>query len=153
MSTHKSIDFGVLLNLAFGSFKERLHEHLAGRGFDDLGPSFGYVFRLLEAGPHSLRQVADLLQITPQGALKIINDMVAKGYVQRGDDEHDGRTKPLRLTDRSIALLRAARRFHKQFETDLVARVGGPQAAAARAALEDIANQCGSVNLRRLRPL
>ncbi|WGS53885.1 MarR family winged helix-turn-helix transcriptional regulator [Paraburkholderia sp. D15] len=153
MSTHKPIEFGILLNLAFGSFKERLHEHLAGKGFDDLGPSFGYVFRLLEAGPHSLREVADLLQITPQGALKIVNEMVAKGYVQRGEDERDGRTKPLCLTDRSIALLRAARGFHKQFEADFVKRVGESQAAAARAVLEDIASQGGSVDLRRLRPL
>jgi DNA-binding MarR family transcriptional regulator len=153
MSTHKPIDFGVLLNLAFGSFKERLHDHLADRGFDDLGPSFGYVFRFLESGPHSLRQVADLLQITPQGALKIINDMVNKGYVRRGDDDRDGRTKPLVLTDRAVAVLRAARSFHRQFEADLKARVGETQATAVRAALEDIASQSGIDHLRRLRPL
>lgn len=153
MSTNKPIDFGILLNLAFGSFKERLHKHLADRGFDDLGPSFGYVFRFLESGPHCLREVADLLQITPQGALKIINDMVKKGYVQRGDDDRDGRTKPLVLTQRATAVLRAARSFHKQFEADLKARVGKTQAAAVRAALEDIASQNSTGNVRRLRPL
>ena len=47
------VDFGVLLNLAFGSFKAGLHAELARAGFDDVGPSFGYVFRLLASRPHN----------------------------------------------------------------------------------------------------
>ena len=63
MSTppNTAIDFGLLLNVAYGAFKERLHTSLATAGFDDLGPSFGYVFRSLASGPLSLVQLATLL--------------------------------------------------------------------------------------------
>jgi DNA-binding MarR family transcriptional regulator len=153
MSTGTSVDFGVLLNLAFGAFKGTLHDYLADQGFDDLGPSFGYVFRLLDAAPQNLRQLADALDITPQGALKIVNDMVDKGYVIRRDDVQDARSKQLLLTARATKAMAAARRFHAKFERDLASRIGEKHAIAARLAMEDIARHYGQqVNLK-LRPL
>ncbi|MFP5392202.1 MAG: MarR family winged helix-turn-helix transcriptional regulator [Gammaproteobacteria bacterium] len=131
-------DFGILLNTAFGAFKDALHVHLAEGGFDDVGPSFGYVFRLLEEGPLNLRAVADALAITPQGALKIVNDMVEKGYVERADDAQDKRVRALSLTPRAHAAIARARAFHRNFERQLGKRVGPETAAAARIALEDI---------------
>lgn len=153
MSTEASTDFGVLLNLAFGAFKGTLHEHLAKQGFDDLGPSFGYVFRLLDAGPQNLRQLADALDITPQGALKIVNDMVNKGYVIRSEDAQDARSKLLSLTARATKAMAAARRFHTKFERDLASRIGEKQSAAARLAMEDIASHYGKYADLKLRPL
>jgi DNA-binding MarR family transcriptional regulator len=148
-----STDFGVLLNLAFGAFKGALHEHLAMKGFDDLGPSFGYVFRLLDNRPQNLRQLADALQITPQGALKIVNDMVEKGYLRRREDEKDARSKLLLLTPRATTAMEAARRFHAQFEHELASRIGQKHAASARLAMEDIASRYAVQADLKARPL
>jgi DNA-binding MarR family transcriptional regulator len=94
-------DFGVLLNLAFGAFKQELHAELARVGFDDVGPSFGYIFRLLARNkPSNLRDVAAALRITAPGALKVVNDMVEKGYVERQECPGDARQKLLTLTPR-----------------------------------------------------
>jgi DNA-binding MarR family transcriptional regulator len=114
----------------------RLHRHLAGRGFDDLGPSFGVVFRMLEQRELSLREVAARLGITPQGALKVVNDMVDKGYVVRSEHEADARIKPLGLTARGRAAIAEARRFHARFERDLGKQIGVKRTAALREALE-----------------
>ena len=153
MSSHLPVDFGVLLNLAFGAFKLRLHAHLAAHGYDDLGPSFGYVFRILADGPSSLREIAEQLDMSAPGALKIIDDMVAKNYVLRSADAQDGRVKRLTLTARATKALAHAAVFHRQFEHEVCTRVGERRGAAARAVLEDIV-ACGSEgDAIRLRPL
>ena len=48
------LDLGILLGLAYQSFVDELRADLAGRGFDDLGKAYGYVFRALGAGALNL---------------------------------------------------------------------------------------------------
>lgn len=131
-------DFGVLLNLAFGAFKARLHAELARAGHDDLGSSFGYVFRLLAERPAILRELADSLGMSAPGALKIVNEMVARGYVERADHPLDARQKLLALTPRARKAMQVAHRFHLRFEAELAQRLGVQDAAAARRVLEAI---------------
>jgi DNA-binding MarR family transcriptional regulator len=132
-------DLGVLLTIAVGVFKDRLHAHLAAAGYDDLGPSFGFVFRSLAERELSLAELATMLGITPQGALKIVNEMVAKDYVERQDDADDRRVRRLVLTTRGRAALKEARRFHARAERALVAELGTTRVAGARAVLEALA--------------
>lgn len=136
MSRSDPQDFGVLLNLAFAAFKDALNAELAAAGFDDIGSSFGYVFRLLSDAPCSLSELAVQLGMTSPGALKVVDDMVAKGYVSRHADEGDRRVKRLELTDRGQAALDRARLFHKSYEESLAQQVGPRQLAATRKLLE-----------------
>jgi len=152
-SDDSSIDLGVLLAMAYGTFKNRLHAHLASHGYDDLGPSFGYVFRALDESALSLVELADRLEITPQGAHKLVAEMIERGYVQRVDDEHDARVRRLHLSTRGKAALRAARRFHTGTEHELVKALGHAKVAAARAVLDEMAG-AGATDgtATRLRP-
>jgi len=143
-SPKPSIDLGVLLNMAYGAFVARLHAAMVKAGFTDLGPSFGYVFRLLDEEPASLAALAKTLQMTPQGALKIVTDMGAKGYVVRRDHPDDARIRMVSLTPRGRKALATARRFHAAFEAQLAADVGVTQAAALRRALERIVSDAGA---------
>jgi hypothetical protein len=68
--------------------------------------------------------------------LKVINDMVDKGYVVRSEHAADARIKPLGLTARGRAAVAEARRFHARFERDLGKRIGVKRTAALREALE-----------------
>lgn len=149
-SPDASVDFGVLLNLAFGTFKARLHDALARAGFDDVGSSFGYVFRLLASEPLNLSAVATALAISAPGALKIVNDMVDKGYVERLAHAGDARQKLLALTPRARQAMKAAHRFHGQFEAALARRLGAADAQAARRVLVAVvdAAPAGEVQLR-----
>jgi len=149
-------DFGVLLNLAFGAFKAELHGALSRAGFDDIGASFGYVFRLLADEPRNLREVAESLGMSAPGALKIVNDMVAKCYVERMEHAEDARQKMLGLTPRARKAMRAAHAFHEQFEAELARRIGVRETQAARRLLEAIvvaADERSSDGPIRLRPL
>lgn len=134
-------DLGILLTLALDTFKRRLHDHLAAAGYDDLGPSFGFVFRSLADEPLSLAALATRLGITSQGALKIAAEMERCGYIERQDDRDDRRVRRLVLTARGRAALREARRFHATVERELVRALGVDRVAAARVVLEELASE------------
>lgn len=144
-------DLGVLLTVALEAFKRRLHAHLAGAGFSDLGPSFGFVFRSLAERPLSLAELAARLGISSQGALKIVTEMVECGYVERHDDLEDRRVRRLTLTARGRNALREARRFHARTERELVRAHGAAQVASARAVLEALAGDASPE--RAMRPI
>jgi DNA-binding MarR family transcriptional regulator len=134
-------DLGVLLTLALEAFKDRLHAHLARAGYDDLGPSFGFVFRSLADRPLSLVELAARLQISSQGALKIATEMEGRGYVERQDDATDRRIRRLALTSRGRSALREARRLHATVERELTDALGTESVANARAVLETLAGE------------
>lgn len=147
------IDFGVLLNLAFGALKHEMRAHMANAGFDDLGPSFGYVFRLVDQDSPSLAELAARLGMTPQGALKIVAEMIDKGYMHRIGDGADRRIKRLALSARGKRALAEARRFHGMFERELGSRMGKRRVATARAVLEAIIADASAQGLEmHLRP-
>ncbi len=152
MSTDADQDLGVLLNLAFLSFRQALDADLAAAGYDDLGASFGYVFRRLAEGECSLTELAEQLGMTPPGALKVVEDMVQKGYVERLDDPNDRRVKRLVLTARGRAALRRARQFHARYEEALAGRWGAGKIDSLRRVLAGMVADAGPVP-RRPRPV
>jgi DNA-binding MarR family transcriptional regulator len=131
-------DFGILLALSYVAFVDELRAELARAGFEDLHNSFGYVARALAERPRTLRELADLLELTSQGALKIVDAMERDGYLERRPDPNDGRAKLLRLSARGRAALATARRFHRRFERELAAELGAPSVAVLREALEAV---------------
>ena len=152
MSSDNPPDFGVLLNIAFNAFKKALENDLAAAGFADVGPSFGYVFRLLADGSCSLSELARQLHMTSPGALKLVDDMVAKGYVERTPDATDKRVKRLGLTRRGRAALHRARGFHARCEQALVDRWGARRVAATREVLGTMAAADDGMRPHRPRP-
>ncbi|MET9342531.1 MarR family winged helix-turn-helix transcriptional regulator [Nonomuraea sp. NPDC003727] len=129
------MDFGVLLGLAFNQFVAELHEHLAEHGFTDLRPTFGYAFKVLAVEPTTTSGLAAKLQITPQGAAKTVEEMVAAGYVERVADPADGRVKMLHLTGAARALMATAHDFHVDFERRMAAELGEAEVATLREVL------------------
>lgn len=112
-----------------------------------------HVFRLLRGRPASLRDVAERLGISAPGALKVIDDMVAKGYVERREHAGDARIKQLALTARGEAAVAEARRFHALFEQGLAERLGAANVAAARGVLEQVVANLSDAELEAgLRP-
>lgn len=134
----EEVDFGILLALAYSAFVDELRAALAAEGFDDLHGSFGYVARALHERERSLRELADELRMTSPGALKIVDDMEAHGYLTREDDRTDRRAKRLRLTARGEAALAAARAFHKRFEAQIRSRSGARATRVLREVLGGI---------------
>ena len=148
------VDFSVLLGLAYQSFVDELRTDLQARGYDDLGGAYGYVFRALQEDSLYLRQLAERLGMTVQGAAKIVNAMELGGYLERCPDPEDGRIKKLRLARRGRAALAAARKFHANYERRIAAVLGQKDAATLRRALTSlIAGDGADAAHARLRPL
>jgi DNA-binding MarR family transcriptional regulator len=145
------MDFGILLGTAYVAFVDELNVHLAERGFDDIGTHFGYVFRALDDGPATATQLAQRLGVTPQATALIVDDMVARGYVERTVSQLDRRARDLQLAERGLAALATAKRFHRRYEQRLAKRLGAADVATTRAVLEVIAS--AGAEPRRLRPL
>jgi DNA-binding MarR family transcriptional regulator len=142
------IDFGILLGLAFRAFVDEMHADLAARGFDDLGRSYGYVFRMLGDGDRSLSELAALLGMTLPGAGKIVDEMERRGYVERRPDQVDRRVKHIALSRRGRDALAAARAFHRRFEERL------SDSARLRRGLEGLAGRTTAESVPvYLRPL
>jgi DNA-binding MarR family transcriptional regulator len=134
----EALDFGISIALAYAAFVEELREDLSRAGYDDLHASFGYVARALDRAPMTLRELADHLGVTSQGALKIVDEMEAGGYLERAPDPADGRAKRLALTERGNAALAQARGFHRRFERNLGRRLGKTALAETRRVLEEM---------------
>ena len=128
-------DFGVLLGLAFQTFVDHLNTTLAKRGFTDIRPAFGYVFRALAEQDLTSGQLATRLGITAQGAGKLVDQMVDAGYVLRRPDTTDRRTKWLNLTARGRAALTTAHQIHQDVEQHLAADIGAARVGTLRQAL------------------
>jgi DNA-binding MarR family transcriptional regulator len=135
------MDFGILVALAFSAFVSELRASLAELGYADIHRSFGYVARNIDDGQLTLTELADRLGITSPGALKIVQQMEATGYVERASDPDDARAKRIWLTKRGRAALAAARGFHRRFEEGLVARHGERKVRALREVLGTLVSE------------
>lgn len=138
-------DLGVLLALAFQQFVRAMHVDLAGRGYDDLGSSDGFVFRALAREPMTVSALAVRLDITKQGAGQIIDDMERRGYVVRTPHPGDARARLVALSARGQAALRAARAFHRRREAQLTEQHGVRAVRSLRELLTDLSG--GSAEL------
>lgn len=149
-------DFGILLALAYRVYVDELHAALAARGYPDMRPSFGAVFRALHEQPLTLTQLAEQLGTSKQAAAKLVAELVERGLVvQRASDE-DRRRKDLTLSPRGRALVRAAIDVGAKVEARLVAEVGARAVAGLRAALEHLIVTGGGqaeLRARRARPV
>lgn len=133
------MDFGLLLGHAYESFVQELHAHLTANGATVVGASYGFVLRTLDVAAVTTSQLGDRLGITAQGAAKIVDDMVAAGYVERRPDPADGRAKRLYLSPEGRELLDRVRAFHADFERRLAERLGAEEVATTREVLSRVA--------------
>jgi DNA-binding MarR family transcriptional regulator len=143
-------DIGVLMGLAYGNFVAEMRAALAAEGFGDLHRSFGYVARYLSEREASISELADLLGLTNQGAVKVVDEIQAGGYVRRVSDPADGRVRRVQLTDRGREAIARSRAFHARFEAELAERLGARRAATFRAVLGEIADESAG---RAIRPM
>src|SRR6266568_965987 len=74
---------------------DRLHDRLRARGWTDVRPAFGFVLLAARDQPTSVSELAALMGTTKQAASKLVETMVAAGYVQRGVGAEDGRQRPV----------------------------------------------------------
>ena len=102
--------------------------------------------------PTSVTELAGLMGMTKQAASKLVGAMVSGGYVRRGTDSHDGRQRPVTLTNRGEALLSAVEQVYAELEDDWAKLIGASHLDRMRRDLVHILSDPGNGQLPPVRP-
>jgi DNA-binding MarR family transcriptional regulator len=114
-------------------------EELSATGYADIRPTHGCVFRFIRGEGMRLTDLADLAGITKQSVGEMVDDLVARGYVERVPDPADRRAKLIRLTERGEEAQRTGFDLFAKVEERWAERYGAESFAQLRALLEEIA--------------
>ncbi len=102
----QSLAFGLLA--ASRALVDGISAGVRARGFADTRPAHGFAFTLLSAGGATVTQLAEHLDVTRQAAAQLVDELVAKGYVERRPHPRDARARLIVLTEKGRACTRAA---------------------------------------------
>jgi DNA-binding MarR family transcriptional regulator len=81
---------------------------LAKRGFEDVRNGHQAVFINIEDDGSTLTELATRAKISKQAMHELVNDLEARGYVERIPSPKDGRSKLIRTTDKGERHIEAA---------------------------------------------
>jgi DNA-binding MarR family transcriptional regulator len=113
-----------------------LHRHLAERGYGEIRPAHGCVFRFVGEEGLRLTDLAECTGFTKQSVGEFIADLEEMGYVERVPDPSDRRAKRIRLTERGVEAKQVAQEFFADIEREWGEQIGEERVAALREALE-----------------
>ncbi len=142
-----------LLAVAYRSLVVELHRELRARGWHDVRPSFGFVLLAARDDPATPGGLAELLGVSKQAASKLVDGMVAAGYVARGTAPGDARRKLVELTPRGAALLRAVEEIYAELERGWERSIGADGVHRLRADLVAVLTDNGARGLPQVRPV
>lgn len=130
--TEPEVPLARLFAMAYRLLVDALHERLAARGWTDVRPAYGFVLLALRNGPAPLRDLPAALGTSKQAVSKLVEGMVADGYVERAADPEDSRGKRVALTPRGRALLAAVEDIYRELECGWADVLGGERLAGLR---------------------
>jgi DNA-binding MarR family transcriptional regulator len=102
----QSLAFGLLA--VSRALVDGVQAGVRARGFDDIRPAHGFAFTRLAAGDATVTDLARHLGVTRQAAAQLVDEMVAKGYVERRPHPGDARARLVTLTPKGWACTQAA---------------------------------------------
>jgi DNA-binding MarR family transcriptional regulator len=108
MHYHDAQSLAVGLLAASRALVDGVSAGIAARGFDDVRPAHGFAFARLAPGGATITQLAEHLDVTRQAAAQIVDELIAKGYVERHAHPQDARARLITLTEKGRACTRAA---------------------------------------------
>jgi DNA-binding MarR family transcriptional regulator len=119
------VRLGRALRLAWVGYQLRLDQEMAAAGFADRGFPDARVLRIcLRAGQTTIAQIGRELEITRQGAAKLVASLRDRGYLNVEASATSRREKSVSLTPRAIEFLEAHRRAAREIERQVQAEVG-----------------------------
>jgi len=141
-----------LFAIAYRSLIDGLHDELAGRGWTDVRPAFGFVLLTCRDEPTTVTALADLMGMTKQAASKLVDAMEDAGYVRRVTAERDGRQRPVEITARGRQLLESVEQIYRELEAGWAKRIGRQEVERMRSALADVLAEPDAGVLPPVRP-
>jgi DNA-binding MarR family transcriptional regulator len=128
----EDVPLARLFAMAYRLLVDELHERLAERGWSDVRQAYGFVLLALRDGPASLRELPGTLGTSKQAVSKLVDAMVAAGYVERAVDPDDARAKQVGLSPRGQELLATVEDVYRELESGWAEVLGHDRLAALR---------------------
>jgi len=120
-----------LLFAGFRSLIDQLHAELAERGHADVPPAHGFAMQAIGVDGVTAGELGRRLGVSEQAAGKTVDRLAGMGYVDRADDESDGRRKLVRLPPRGIEVLRATSEILGELHGGWVAALGAARSPSS----------------------
>ena len=127
-----------LLGQAYVGLNRLITEGVQAAGHP-IRPSHGAVFVNIDSEGTRLTALAERARMTPQAMGELVDDLVARGYLERTPDPADRRAKLIALTDLGYDALQAAFDTIIGIESDLEDLLGRPGLTRLRTALRRLA--------------
>jgi DNA-binding MarR family transcriptional regulator len=130
----------ALLRTAYNTVAARIFAGVIAGDFDDLRPAHGNAMEQLELEDGlRLTEMAARAGIAVQSMGELVDDLEAKGYLERRPDPADRRAKRIHLTERGQSNARVAKRAVAEVEEYLTQLLGPRRYSTLRRSLQDIA--------------
>ena len=115
---------GALLRIPREAALRQVVAGLAAADFGDVRPAHFTVFQHIPPEGIRLTALADAALMTKQSMGYLVDDLAARGYVERVPDPTDRRAKVVRRTTCAQAVEETVRTVIRQIEADWAARLG-----------------------------
>ena len=133
----------LLLFAGFRSLIDDLHAELAARGHPDVRPAYGFAMQAIGLRGATASEIGRRLGVSKQAAGKTVDRLEALGYVERVDDQADGRRKLIRLTPRGLDSLRQAAEIFDDLRARWVRTLGAARVAELETSLRTMVPAAG----------
>ena len=120
----KQPDLAILLVGAARVVADRLGSAVEADGIAGVRTPYGYVIRALAERERTLTELAEMLDVSKQSAIKVVDEMEKRGFLTREPHAGDRRIKVLRLTAKGAAVRRAALAASRRMEAELRKELG-----------------------------
>jgi DNA-binding MarR family transcriptional regulator len=129
---------GALLRVPFETVRDRMLAGLHERGFTDLVAAHLDVFQY--PGPENQRplQLAAQTSMSKQALNYLLGQLQQLGYLTRETDDHDQRSKRIRLTSKGHAAIKAIREIVQDVEQEWEQKLGPRKFAQLRDLLTEL---------------
>jgi DNA-binding MarR family transcriptional regulator len=132
-------NIGRLLLRAVRAFEVDLTARLAARGYANIRLAHSAVFAHLDREGSRVVDLAERAGMTKQSMAELVDDLVAKGYLERRPDQSDRRAKLIVATTRGRRLLRDAIAEIGRMEAAYQGRLGNDEVDSLRSMLAELA--------------
>jgi DNA-binding MarR family transcriptional regulator len=139
MRDDDALALSTVILAAGNALVDGIQDGLTARGFTDVRPAHGFAFARLAPAGATVSELAAHLGITRQAGAQLVDELVAKGYVERRRHPDDGRAQLITLTERGWACTRAAEAAAAETVGAWAAILGEDRVNAIRRVLAEIA--------------
>ena len=134
--------------LLLGSYRrlaDTVIAELAERGYQDVRASHDFAMRAIQSGADTAAELGRRLALTKQGATRIIEALLERGYIAREPDPRDARRKRLQVTPLGAEVMREGAALFDGLRRQWEHKLGKPELARLE---EQLARIVGDAPIR-----